>query len=379
MSTIKVTFLKKDIENALRVAAIGVEGGDESKQGAHIVFRSMDGVLSLLSSGSRVFASVNPATVFLSPGDWSFTVPASRLQKLVSVLSDENAEIVCEHSGGVTTATTSRGKGRWGSLDATLFPYWDKTLQACNLTATVKSKELLTALDYSKKFVSDQDTKNPNLCAVECRDGLLNSIDGVALSLVEVSALAKATLRINGKDISSVNAFLGQFADEDVEVLEHDKCQIFRHGNALVGITRWMYPFPQFKPKRDDKDKCSFSIKAKDLREAITISDAFATKDDGVLHLSFDDHVNVSVKSASGASDLDTIPVTPIQMVDMEDFNKEFDEFKITREHVDRLLSVYGPEDEFKVGLFWEKGRGMIRVRRDVDGINYFTVVQWSK
>ena len=230
---LKIEVPRAELKAALQVVAIGVEGGEDDKLTTHYTFRVTDGKVEILSSGPRVFASYQLENTKCSADTGSFTVPGWRLKGWVDVVTDETVSL--EHEDAVTRLVSTKGSGKVQSLDAAQFPYWDATLAGATLTATVDPKPFLTGMDYAKRFTSDQDTKNPTLVLVECRNGLLHATDTLAFSLVEVPGLADVKIRVNNKDVSSVNAFMGLVGDGNkVEILETEKCQFFRSNGKLL-------------------------------------------------------------------------------------------------------------------------------------------------
>ena len=84
--------------------------------------------------------------------------------------------------------------------------------------------------------------------------------------------------------------------------------------------------------------------------------------------------------SASGSNERDSDVVPCLKTSTMEAFAEAgHKEFKLSSEHLVEVLSPYGDDADVDVGVFWSKKNGYIRVREVRDGIDYYTVIVWSK
>jgi hypothetical protein len=295
---------------------------------------------------------------------------------------DDGEQLSIEYDNSVSKLVSSKGVGRVGSLDPTNFQLWDKQVEDATVVSEIDAGVLSNALDYAKRFVSDQETKSPNQCLVEIRNGLMHSTDTVGFSIVEADGFDKLGLRIHGKDIPALLLFLGQFNGEKIEVLDHDKCQMFRHGDALIGITKWPYPFPSLKLNREDKARTTIHVNPASLREAIQYVSTFAQKTDKTVYFSVDgDQLVVGAASASGIGDKDTSPVPILKSEGLDVFVSEKpDGFRLSRDHINKVLASFGSsENEVVLGVGWSPKNGFVRLRRKADGVDYFTAVVWSK
>lgn len=383
---LKIEVPRAELKSALQTVAIGIEGGEDDKLTTHYTFRVTDGKVEMLAAGPRVFASYQLEGTKCSADTGSFTVPGWRLKGWVDVVTDDTLSL--EHENAVTRLVSTKGSGKVQSLDASQFPYWDSTLAGASLTATVDPKPFLTGMDYAKRFTSDQDTKNPTLVLVECRNGMLHATDTLAFSLVEVPGLTNLKIRVNNKDVSSVNAFMGLVGDGNkVEILETEKCQFFRSGNRLLGVSRWMYEFPALNMNRDEPNKASVTVKAADLKSALSYVEKFAKKLDRTAYFSFTEDalgggtsLNVSAASAANSDERDSVAVSVSASVGLDAFTAAgYTEFRLSRDYLDKVLSAWDATEDITLGLGWTKKNGFARFRRVKDGNDYFTVVVWSK
>lgn len=379
--TIKVT--KKNLQEALEDVILGVEGSDENKIQSHVVFRIQDDAVQLLSAGLRVFASakVHAATF---DGDETFTVPAWRLATWLGNIKNPDEEVTVEYNKGVTTLISPRGKGRVGSLDPAAFSWWDTVLDDLEDKATVEASALARALDYSRKFCSDQETKFPQQCAVECRNGVFHSTDRVVVALTEAPGCENLTLRAHSKDISPILAFLGRRTGDDIRVAEYERGQVFLHGDSILGVTRWMYPFPsEIKMNREDTPRLELAVSASALKEAIAYVSTFADKQDKVLHLNVDSgSLVVGTNSAASVGGQDTVVIPLTNTPDTSAFTTDYPNgIRVDRDHLVKILGAYGTKGDVSLGMSWKGARGGTRFRwkSEDDVVDFYSVLLWMK
>lgn len=385
-TALKIEVPTKSLKDALSVVAIGLDSGDDDKLGAHYVVRVKDSQVMILSSTAAIFASSELKDAKVNQPEAMFTIPGWRLQKWAQTVTDETLTI--EHANAVTRLISSKGSGKVSSLDPSGFNFWDQTLAATTETATVDAKLLFQALDTVKKFASVQDTSTPQLCAVECQHSALWGMGNAAVSFVAVPGMEKAAIRIFSKHVSAINSFLsfaGNRADGKVVILEHAKCQIFRQGGNLVGVSRWQHAFPaqivqKAKLQCEGKPKATFTLKVKALKEAITYLSTFANKSDmSVYFLPEDNSVDVSITSAANTAERDAVTVPTTSVMGLEQLiasNRA--EFKLETDIVDKVLSGYDPEDDLTLDLFLSVKSGYCVVRRNKSVDSTF-MLQWSK
>lgn len=384
----KITAPKKDLVAALQIASLGVASGEDTDIRTHLVLRYLNGKLQMLSNnGSRITASavvVNAKVTDAKDGD-AFTVPSWRFEKFVSLVKGDDEDVTLDNADGITKATSKRGTGKWGSSDPSTFRYTDKTLAEAKKIATAKMEGLANTLLYNRNFVHEQENKSPNLVMTECRDGVFWATDSMCISLVSNPEFAASNIRIHGKDIGTIMPFLSAKGVEEIEVLEHPNVMFFRHPNAVegtVGVGRWVHEFPSMKIDRDEKPKCSFTISAEALKEALEFFGAFAQKDDTQVRFRFEKpgEVIVSMASGSGASEDDDQVIPYIESDNMSSFTDAgFTGFSLTKKSVGIVADTFMAEKQVRFGVNWVKKNGYVTVRHTKDQIDYFTLLLWHR
>lgn len=319
----KIEIAKSDLESALAVVGNTVSGSG-SDLSAHFLFRVQEGVAQVLAFHHRTFslAPLTKARVEGEDGD-AFTVEAWRLTKWVSGIGDV-AVLLSTDGNGEVKVSGGRSTIRLRSLDPSKFPYWDKTLAGATSTGSVPANRLGAAVGYARRFVSQEDTTRPEISQIEAMGGCLWSSDRRAVSLVKVDGLEDMGLRVAGKDIPAVLKFLTTkpTADDTVEVLEADSAVYFRRTDgAHVGVARPNAAFPTLKGVESDPSEVWVEFAGSDLRAAVNVLSASASKDNEAILLSVKGKQLVfSMTSEAGGTDeypvdltasegLDTFPV----------------------------------------------------------------------
>jgi DNA polymerase III sliding clamp (beta) subunit (PCNA family) len=399
----KIEVAKPDLEAALQVASIG-SASTGSDLTTHFVFRHRDedNGVEVLSNNNRIGCSmpIQGLKVSLSDDSSAFTVESWRLNKWISAVED--SVLTLELKDGVVKATSPKGSVKFQSLDPGQFSYWDKTLAEVTSSTTVNAKRLQTALSHVKLFISDKDTTQPKLAVTEIKKSALQATDKGALALVALDNLDESNIRVHGKDLGQVLAFLSQSGDEDVEIKEHDRCLfLVRHDGGVLSVGRPPHAFPDINIDRQGDDPHFWDLRKEEVISAINALAASASKEDTRVTFSAPKEgiVGVSMTSASGekvSMHLEAQSTTiPAAEEDGEDtvvagFGSQEDApeipkggFGIAYPYLLKLLGQWqseivrfgiNPQVDKETGK--SKG-GWVRFREDRDGDSFLTLLVW--
>ena len=386
----KFKVAKRDLESALQVvgASLSSSGNDIS---THLVFRRMDppegsdeyGIEVLTFSG-RIFSSCPLIASVEEAGDkGAFTIEGKRLKQWLAHSGDGALTFTLDE--GEVTAKASRGRQTFRSLDPSSFPYWDKTLEEAEVTATVEATRVSAALAYAKSFASDQESSHPQLCVCEVQKGILWSSDKKAITLVRLEEFADSKLRVHVKDTNGFLSFLNTFDGTKVEVLEHDRALIFRRGDgAVFGEARFQTAFPTHNVGMDDKDAHTWTLPKDEVNEAIGFLVSGAAWEDNRLRIKpskADDEVILSMSSVTGKVTELTLNTVSTASADGEDVLEVPDTgFEIDYHCLNKVLSSW-PDENVSFGInpmMTRKGlRGFVRFVREDGADKYLTIVAW--
>ncbi len=374
----KIEIAKSDLESALAVVGNTVSGSG-SDLSAHFLFRVQEGAAQVLAFHHRTFslAPLTKARVEGEDGD-AFTVEAWRLTKWVSGIGDV-AVLLSTDGNGEVKVSGGRSTIRLRSLDPSKFPYWDKTLAGATSTGSVPANRLGAAVGYARRFVSQEDTTRPEISQIEAMGGCLWSSDRRAVSLVKVDGLEDMGLRVAGKDIPAVLKFLTTkpTADDTVEVLEADSAVYFRRTDgAHVGVARPNAAFPTLKGVESDPSEVWVEFAGSDLRAAVNVLSASASKDNEAILLSVKGKQLVfSMTSEAGGTD--EYPVDLTASENLEAF--PVDGASVGFGHLLGFCDHFSL-DNLRLEVHFKGKGGFFAFRKGTSGDDansYYTVVVW--
>lgn len=382
----KIEVAKPDLEAALQVVSIGT-ASTGSDLTTHFVFRykADDNTVEVLSNNNRLGCSMPIAgcKTHVDGDAQAFTVESWRLNKWISAVED--AVLSLELKDGTVKATSPKGSVKFQSLDPSQFPYWDETLGDTPEGTSIVAKRLHAALSHVKLFISDKDTTTPKLAVTEILNESLQATDKGALAVVTIEDLKSSNLRVHGKDLGQVLAFLSSCGDETVEVREHDRCLfLVRHDGGILSVGRPHHAFPDIALDKKPDDPHWWSVKTEELQSAINALSASASKEDTRLNFALEGAmVGLSMASASGervtlhleAQEHGSLEEPPVDMPESG--------FDIAYPYLLKLLGQWR-EETIKFGLNPQLDKktqkpkgGWVRFREDRDGDDYLTLLVW--
>lgn len=369
----KITVAKNDLEAALQVASIGVSnsGNDLS---THFLFREREGNIQVLSYSQRVCTASPVTCQHDAEQDEAMTIEGWRLLKWLSVVGDVPVTLENTTKGEVTVSSP-RSKIRIKSLDATKFPFFDKSLDDAKEVATLSADRLVSALNYIRSFISDKGSNDrPDVAQIEVLDGVMWATDKRAVTMITLDGLKDSNLRIHGQDIPSVTKFLSNKDTQEVTLLEHDRSLFLRRQDgALVGCSRPLVKFPDIPVPKVQNDQMFWTVRAESLLMGINVLEASADKGNTRIGLAWaDDQVQLKVTSAVGGED--SFPLDVVESEGLDDLPDGG--FLMDYPYITHIIGHFG-DDEIKFGLNRLKSGGYVRFAHEVDKDSYVTVVAW--
>jgi DNA polymerase III sliding clamp (beta) subunit (PCNA family) len=374
----RIEVAKEDLGTALQVTNTSINSGQGSDISNHFLFRTVgENEVEVLSYNGRIFSSC--PLICQAEGEGSFTVEGKRLSKWMQVIPD-NVVVTLEFEDGVVLASTEKGPVQFQSLDPSSFPFWDETLKEVKEVISMDAQRLKKILTNAKAFVSDQESRSPQLCVVEARDGVLYSADRMCVSAIWVEGLGESKLRIHGKDIAPITSFLSSVKEDvgggKVDVLEHERVLILRRADgAMIGESRFSADFPDLGIKREGDDVYWFEVSKEELDFSIQYMVPCMVKDDFRLRFTaVEGNLRMFVKTTSGEE--------ISQVITCHEKSDNFDkmgEFNLSYPTVLKVLGAYEAETvRFGVNPKANKpGSGWIRFREERDGDDYLNILAW--
>jgi len=376
-----------DLEPALSVVKASLGSGDDLE--SHLLFRvpaKGDGTtMEVLTHSGRVFSSCPfKAEVDASDGIKMFTIKESRLRMALNAFPADSVVTFETEDGKVIDVSVPGSSPSYQSLNPDDFPFWDSILEKAEVKATVNAKRLANALSFSRLFALADESRKPELCVCEIRDGVLASTDNSAAALLTLPGMKESALRMHGKDASSILAFL-EGIDGNVEVLEYDRGVLFRRADgAVFGEGRFQAQFPAFGTPGDD-DQCWWVLPINEIKTAMAVLRSAAKDKDQALTFSrVDDKspVCLSMIATTGKVTKKDIPLVDSGSEDGEIFAGEFD---VDFNSLQTLLRALGDAENVRFGVNRRKKGGYLRIlsnpyKTDSEpGDEYLVILRWTR
>jgi DNA polymerase III sliding clamp (beta) subunit (PCNA family) len=375
----KITISKRDLEDAIQVATIGVSSGTDLS--GHFLFRISGDKAEVLTYNQRIFVG-SPLTCQIDEGadGDAFTVEGRKLRQWLGAVGD--VAITLDGKDATVKATSPRGSVRWPSLDPNKFPFWDDILSASSEIAVIDTERLHAGLTYAKQFVSPEESTMPHLAVAEIRapkddaESALYATDQVGVAVVNIDGMESSKLRVHGKDIAALLSFLALKGSDKVEVWEHDRCLIVkRQDGSLFGVARPNNQFPPLDVAAEMDEKMWWEVDVADLESAIRFLVPSAAKDDTRMRLRFDagqKSVIASVVSEAGGED-----ELPIKTVGFDGVDQlPSGGFMLRHPYLTKITSQF-ENTTLRFSIFQKKKGGWVRFQHEKGGDKYLTVVVW--
>ena len=376
----RIQVAKRDLDDAL-----GVVSNSYNQSGtditSHFVFRvDDDGTLKVYTFAGRLFSEA-PVKCVVDDCETvkAFTVEGARLLAWVKAAKDAALELVYDSEESIVTATSPRGSMEFKSLDPASFPFWDAMWADVEEKGKVQADKLNAAIGYSRSFLYDKETKMPQLCLIECRDGMLWSSDQKSISLVEIEGLGNSNLRIHRNDASGVQRFLSTCGENEVTLMEHERSLLFKRGDgAVFGESRFNAQYPNLNVDRDVEPVVSWSVPVQDIKEGVPYLRSGASKED--MRLFFRREGDGPLKMGTVASTGNRMDIEiPVIQDSKQDGAPEVVEFILNYADLLKVLQQWESDEvEFSIHM---KGasKGYVRFREVRDDIDFLTILSWIR
>jgi len=304
----KIKAAKCDLEAALTVVnpSMAGTGGDLT---THYLFRKHkdDGKAEVLTYSGRIYAGCPfVAEVELDDEDGAvnaFTIEGKRLRSWLGAVPDAALSFAFDQKTKKVKAKAPNGTQTFQSLDPDNFPYWDDRLKEAEEAATFPAHRLHAALNYARLFASVDESRTPELCVCEVRDGGMAATNKVSAVVIQMPGFKDASLRVHVKDAATILSFLGTIGTGDVVAHTHDRCVFFVRADGAIQVEgRLIVDFPNFKAPTGD-DQRSWTVKVSDLKNCIAFLTSGAAWEDNRLHFTRPDSdgpVVVSMLNTTG-------------------------------------------------------------------------------
>jgi hypothetical protein len=412
----KITVAKNDLADALRVvsACKSNTGNDLS---AHYLFKvtladpakNTETFVEVAAYSGQTYGSspIQGAVVEGEDAD-AFTIEGWRLEKWLGAVPDDGKPLSFTYTpeeSKTVEARATKGVQRFGSLDPSKFPTWDNVISKSVVTATLSAQALHSILSYAGDFVGDDETKHPEQTVAECKqvplvreedkngikvnvkvdgetEGVLFAMAGMHAVQIKCPALNGCTMRVHGKDIKGILAFLATLKDGLVDLLEDQPTKgskatepttlILRpHRDPddetpgpLYGENRWTTAFPELGTP-EPVDHYQWPLPKEEVIEALPFLEAGAPEKDTKLRLSRQDEDTVMLAMRTPRQTWTPLTVSTGKAVKAKGApDLPEDGFMVNKDSFKSALKAM-PGDTPIVGVSKLKRGGYLRLARD--------------
>jgi len=283
----KVVVAQKDLKASLDIAQNTL--GTNADISSHFVFEiQSETLVNVMSSESKRLYSCVPISPVKATGKGQFTIEGKRLIQAINAIGDGHTiNLEADEKGNVTLSREGNAKGKmnYPGLDPTTFPDWASEVSGATLSKLLPAKLLSSCLTAIKPYVSDDDTKRPELCQAVIKDGKMMATDAYSLAILRSAEFEGLDFKIQLKDFPNVLKFLKAHETQDVEVFSTGKAHILKaQDGTTLGFMRSQHNFqnlpPHFLNSFDWTPRRVWAFNKGELLQAIDLLSSGADKND---------------------------------------------------------------------------------------------------
>jgi hypothetical protein len=247
----KITVSTQDLKETLKIAQSTL--GTNQDITSHFIFQSETNGVSVLScSPPRQFSKV-PVIGATLQGKGSFSMEGKNLLQAIGASNGVFEIEYDEDEKSVSLKVDSGSSAQVSSLDPESFPPWMNKFNESNKVGEISASILYDTLNTNRQFVSNDDTRRPELGMVVVENGLAVGCDGFILNLSRHDDLKGIDVKIHNKDLSPLMKFLKAYDGNVIEVLKGGQATFFKaEDEALFGVMDLPYTYPPISQQYAD-------------------------------------------------------------------------------------------------------------------------------
>ena len=277
----KITVSAQDLKETLSIAQNTL--GTNQDITSHFIFTTEEAGVSVMAcSPPRQFSKI-PVIGATVQDKGSFSIEGKRLISATNVMTgvveieynDEEKEVSLKGAEG--EATTS-------SLDPESFPPWAEKLNQATKTGEISASILYDTLNHNKQYVSQDESRRPELAMILIEGGKAIACDGYMLGSARHDALQGMDMKIHYKDIAPLMKFLKSYGGNVIEVLSGGLATFFKAEDSAVFAVMDLphtYPpsvVPQYADAFNWTPRRVWRLSKESFLNGLTFLSAFADK-----------------------------------------------------------------------------------------------------
>lgn len=236
----KITVSTQDLKETLSIAQATLGKGPDVT--SHFIFKKTGAGVSVLTCDPpRLFSSI-PLKGCTVEGDESFTIEGKKILQAISAVS---GALEVNHKEGDVELISEKGKLSFPSLDPAAFPPWAEMFETAEHKTDVPAASMAGAMTSLKPYISDDETRRPELCMVLFKGGRGYACDGFGLSMARDPSFEGLSLKVHLKDIPSVVKFLKSHDGHSISVYDGEKASFLKtEDGAVLGFMHLPFDMP---------------------------------------------------------------------------------------------------------------------------------------
>jgi len=389
----KIQVAKRDLETALQVVSSSLGSGSEGDISTHFLFRARkegkDWKAEVLTYTERLCAGAPfiAKVEVEDDGPTAFTIPGWRIKGVLSVFPDAALTFEYDDESKMITYRGPRGEDgsiQFESLDPDDYPYWDAGVKEAKSVAKIPAASLRRAVMWARPFVLlDSETRRPDLCVFESREGTIHASNMKSAALVTVPGMKDSALRVHGGDAPKIVSFLDTFGEEgEVEILESDLALYLKRGDgAVFGETRYNVKFPDnMKMGQVDVDPLSWEFPISELKDSIHVLLHAANKDDNRLRFKSGKKETLILEMLRNSGNGNARQSIPLVDSGAEEDAPELTNkgFMLDHNELKRVLSIQ-EDANLRMGIHPRGKSGFVRFAVSQDEIDCQIILAWLR
>ena len=260
MSKVTIEIAVNDLKDALTIGQTTLSSATDIT--SHFMFMTEKNKAYVVSTDlPRTFSKIPLTGSKVSYKDEEtdsarFTVSGKRILQAASV---SQGVITISYDHPNVSFASDKGTLTFASLDPDTFPDWESKLTQATTNVedpcTVPSDVLAEVLTSLKPYVSEDESKRPELCLVAFIGGVAYACDGYGLGLARhpsFSGLPEG-IKIHLKDLGSMAKYLKAHSGNDVKIVAGGGAHfLIMPDTAVYGFTDLPYTYPNVTQKYSD-------------------------------------------------------------------------------------------------------------------------------
>mgnify|MGYP003971994427 FL=1 len=276
----KITVSAQDLKANLSIAQNTL--GNNPDITSHFIFTNDNSGVSVMAcSPPRQFSKI-PVIGATVQDTGTFSIEGKRLITATNVMTGV-VEIEYNEEEKEVSLKGSEGEATTISLDPESFPPWVDKFNQASKVGEISSSILYDTLNTNKQFVSQDDSRRPELAMVLIEGGKAIACDGFMLNMSRHDDLQGMNIKIHYKDISPLMKYLKAYEGNVIEVLSGGQATFFKaEDGALFAVMDLPYTFPPITQQYADAFNWTprrvWRLSKENFMNGLTFLSAFADK-----------------------------------------------------------------------------------------------------